>query len=74
MIVLIILIVVNLVVGIGLGILIMKVLERKTSYVGKLIAVKTEDKLVYTLELDVDPEKIQFKKRVFFLVENRDRE
>jgi hypothetical protein len=66
--------IVNFLAGIVLGILIQRSIDRKTNHVGKMIVNKDEDKTVYSLELDVDPEKIQFKKKVFFSVENPDRE
>lgn len=63
-------IVVNILIGIGLGILITKGLGRR-KYDGTIAVTKNDEKIVYTLEVDLDPEKIQFRDKVLFKVEDR---
>lgn len=63
-----ILLVVGLLVGIGIGLLIGKFLERRSSF-GAIVVTKTEGRTLYSLELNDYPEKIEFRKKVVFRVE-----
>lgn len=63
-------------IGILLGFLISDARKRKDDFVGNIVVYKTDDKTVYTLEIDGDPEEIQFQKKAVFKVvpEKSDRE
>ncbi len=54
------------------GYLICKFMLNKRSYSGTIIVIPSEDKLVYSLELDENPEKLQHMSEVTFKVEFSD--
>lgn len=53
---------------------IMALLERKRAYMGTILVIKKEDGILYSLEIDDSPEKLQFKKRAYFKVKISDDE
>ncbi len=61
-------IIVGILIGIIVGFLIKTVLERRTKYGGSIIVTKSDEKTLYTLELDDDPEQIELKKKIVFKV------
>lgn len=50
------------------------ILERKKAFIGTIIVIKKEDGILYSLEMDDSPEKLQFKKRAYFKVKISDDE
>lgn len=57
-----------IIVGIGVGFLIAKLLERRNTANGNIIVSKDEEKTLFSLELNGDPHQIEFKKKVVFNV------
>lgn len=51
-----------------LGFLIAKLLGRRTESSGSIVITKNEGRTLYMLELDDNPEKIEFKKKIVFKV------
>jgi len=51
-----------------LGYEICKLLAYKNGYDGNIVVSKDEEKIIYSLELDEDPETLQFKKKVIFKI------
>jgi len=43
-------------------------LAYKNGYDGNIVVSKDEEKIIYSLELDEDPETLQFKKKVIFKI------
>jgi len=58
----------GLLIGIGTTLLITYFLNRRIKYSGNIIVTKPPGKTLYSLELDDDPENIEFKKKVIFKV------
>lgn len=56
-------------IGLVGGFLLKVLLSRKTSHSGILVITKHEEKTVYSLELDEDPDNFEFKKTVTFKVQ-----
>lgn len=56
--------------GIFVGLVIRSWLYHRTKYNGSIYVNKSPDKTVYSLELDDDPEQIEFKKRVVLKVKS----
>jgi len=62
------LIVIFSIIGLLLGFSISKLLERQNYSSGNIVVIKNDEKTLYSLELDEDPEIIGSKKRVVFKV------
>ncbi len=60
----------SLVIGILASRLEHKWLFKNKKYSGTIFVSKNEDKIVYSLELENDPEQLQFEKEVTFKVES----
>lgn len=54
--------------GLILGIVITKLLGRRNNSSGNIVVTKSEGRTLYSLELNDDPGKIEFKKKVIFKV------
>jgi hypothetical protein len=51
-----------------LGYEICKLIEYKNGYDGNIVVSSGEEKIIYSLELNEDPEPLQFKKKVIFKI------
>lgn len=51
------------------GFLLKVLLSRRTNYSGILVITKHEEKTIYSLELDENPDDFEFKKKVVFKVQ-----
>jgi hypothetical protein len=59
-----------LIVGFSIGFSVRAWLVRRQKVGGVIYVIKGDEKLTYSLELEDDPEMLQFKKQVIFKVEN----
>lgn len=55
--------------GVGVGFVTRMFVFLKRDYDGNILIQKDEDKIVYTLELTDDPEKIQYRNELIFKVQ-----
>jgi hypothetical protein len=55
--------------GLFVGFCIRSWIQRRTNYNGTIYVTKNPDKTLYSLELDDDPELIQFRKKVILKVD-----
>lgn len=61
-------------VGIVIGIVIKVLLERKKDFIGTIVVIKSDDKILYSLEMDDSPETLQFRTKAYFKVRIPDEE
>ena len=54
--------------GLGVGFYLKHWLLNRSGYDGKVLILKDEDKILYSLELDEDPVQIQFKNELILKV------